>query len=142
EVAISWFIGDVGNTLLFAVFAFLALREVGFRLELLGGDEVQSADTAGVSMPASVQQAFDVLASIAEQQRTAFAEQRRIAEAVYEPNRYNLTNPQGLYSVFALQDELERQRQRQVQRQRERSQEWQRVPRRTSDDEEYRDADE
>jgi O-antigen/teichoic acid export membrane protein len=141
EVAISWFIGDVGNTLLFAFFAFLALREVGFRLELLGGDEVQSAaDTAGVSMPASVQQAFDVLASIAEQQRAAFAEQRRIAAAVYEPNRYNLTNPQGLYSVFALQDELERQRQRQVQRQRERPQEWRRVPPPTSDGEGYRNT--
>jgi O-antigen/teichoic acid export membrane protein len=126
-VAISWFIGDVGNTLLFAFFAFLALREVGFRLELLGGDEVQSVDTVGMPMPVSVQQAFDVLASIAEQQRLAAAEQRRLTAALYEPNRYNLTDPQGLYSVLALQDaELERQRQRQVQRHREQP-EWHRI---------------
>jgi O-antigen/teichoic acid export membrane protein len=128
DVAISWFIGDVGNTLLFAFFAFLALREVGFRLELLGGGQVQSADMVGVSMPDSVRQAFDVLASIAEQQRLATAEQRRLTAALYEPNRYNLTDPQGLYSVLALQDaELERQRQRQVQRHRKQPQEWRRI---------------
>lgn len=125
DVAISWFIGDVGNTVLFAFFAFLALREVGFRLELLGGDGDQiqsvpatvSVPTTTVGIPAldPVQQAFDVLAQIAEQQRQAAGERRRLAAAIYEPNRYNLTNPQGLYSVFALQDaEEERQRQRQA----------------------------
>lgn len=127
-VAISWFVGDIGNTLLFAVFALLALREVGFRFELLGGDLVQPADTEGASMPASVRQAFDVLVSIAEQQRRAAAEQWQVAASIYDPNRYNLTDPQGLYSILALQDaELERQRQSQVQRHLERPQEWHQI---------------
>lgn len=146
-VAISWFIGDIGNTLLFAFFAFLALREVGFKLELLGGDEVTPAGAAGpvwtpapnrqrpgISVPVSVQQAFDVLASIAEQQQAAYQVQRRITAAVYEPNRYNLTNPQGLYSVFALQDELERRRQEQVQRQQEQPQAWRKISPRVNDE--------
>jgi O-antigen/teichoic acid export membrane protein len=156
-VAISWFIGDIGNTVLFAFFAFLALREVGFKLELLGGDEVTPAEAPGsanaprsagpvwtpvpnrprpgISVPLSVQQAFDVLASIADQQRAAYQVQRRITAAVYEPNRYNLTNPQGLYSVFALQDaELERQGREQAQRHRDRPPEWRKIPPRVSDD--------
>jgi O-antigen/teichoic acid export membrane protein len=146
-VAISWFIGDIGNTLLFAFFAFLALREVGFKLELLGGDEVTPAGAAGpvwtpapnrarpgISVPVSVQQAFDVLASIADQQQAAYQVQRRITAAVYEPNHYNLTNPQGLYSVFALQDELERRRQEQVQRHQEQPQPWRRVSPRVNDE--------
>jgi O-antigen/teichoic acid export membrane protein len=142
-VAISWFIGDVGNTLLYAFFAFLALREVGFRTELLGGDQVKSADTVGVSMPDSVRQALDILASIAEQQRLAAAEQRRLAAALYEPNRYNLTDPGGLYSVLALQDaELERQRQRQIQQQREQPQEWRRIKPYDKDGKGYRGAHE
>lgn len=40
DIAIAWAIGDVGNTLLFGVFALLAVRKVGGRLEQLGVDPV------------------------------------------------------------------------------------------------------
>lgn len=67
DVAISWVIGDVGNTVLFALFAFIALREVGGRWEDLGkaktGDEaVRSAFSAPTR--ASQLQALDVLLSL------------------------------------------------------------------------------
>ena len=40
EIAIAWAIGDVANTVLFGVFALLAVLEVGGRLERLGVDAV------------------------------------------------------------------------------------------------------
>ena len=106
DVAIAYFVGDVGNTVLFGFFALLAIREVGGRFEALGGDQVLSAtEAARVRSSGSLQQAFHRLSSIAEQQRLATA---------HEVARYNLTEPQGLYSVLALQEaEAERQRQRQ-----------------------------
>jgi O-antigen/teichoic acid export membrane protein len=106
DVAIAYFIGDVGNTVLFGLFALLALREVGGRFEALGADQVLSATEAPrVPSSDSLQDAFDLLRSIAEQQRQATAQ---------DVARYNLTEPQGLYSVLALQEaEAERQRQRQ-----------------------------
>jgi O-antigen/teichoic acid export membrane protein len=95
-VAISWFVGDIANTVLFGLFAFLAVREVGFRFEDLGGEEARPvAERPQAPMPGSLQEAFSVLASVAEQQRMA---------AALEPQRYNLTEPQGLYTAMALQE--------------------------------------
>jgi len=108
DVAVAYFVGDVGNTLLFGLFALLALREVGGRFEALGADQVSSATEAPrVPSSDSLQGAFDLLYSIAEQQRQATAQ---------DIARYNHTEPQGLYSVLALQEaEDERRRQRQSQ---------------------------
>jgi O-antigen/teichoic acid export membrane protein len=97
-VAISWFVGDIANTVLFGLFAFFAVREVGFRFEDLGGAEARSAaerPPTPIPMPGSLQEAFGVLASIAEQQSLAFSR---------EPQRFNLTEPQGLYTAMALQE--------------------------------------
>lgn len=109
DVAIAYFVGDVGNTVLFGLFALLALREVGGRFEALGADQVSSA-TGAPRVPSSdsLQGAFDLLYSIAEQQRQAAAQ---------DIARYNLTEPQGLYSVLALQEaEAERRRRQQQSR--------------------------
>jgi uncharacterized membrane protein len=38
DIAIAWARGDVCNTVLFPVFAVLAVREVGGRLDRLGGN--------------------------------------------------------------------------------------------------------
>lgn len=94
-VAISWFVGDVANTVLFWLFAILALREVGFRFEDLGGTEAFSATERErpASMADSVEQSFDILAAIAEQQR--LARQRPYL---------NLTEPRGLYTAIALSE--------------------------------------
>jgi hypothetical protein len=83
-VAIAWFIGDIANTVLFGLFAYLALREVGYRYEALGGEQAAPAvarvpvpassvpaPASYARMPASLRQAFDALADIAERQRAA-----------------------------------------------------------------------
>jgi O-antigen/teichoic acid export membrane protein len=107
-VAIGYFAGDAASTVLFAVCAFLALREVGGRFEALGGDQVP-AGAYTLRVPGALQQAFDLLSAISDQQRLA---------AVQEVAGHNVTEPQGLYSVLALRDaEAERQRRRQRQAQ-------------------------
>lgn len=83
QVAIAWFIGDIVNTVLFGLFAYLTLREVGYRYEDLGADQATQVAQAPVSpvpasasralLPTSLWQAFDVLAEIAKRQRTAQA---------------------------------------------------------------------
>jgi O-antigen/teichoic acid export membrane protein len=83
QVAIAWFIGDIANTVLFGVFAYLALREVGYRYENLGADQARQVPRAPVLpepasashtlMPASLARAFGVLADTAERQRMAQA---------------------------------------------------------------------
>lgn len=106
DVAISWFVGDVANTLLFGFFAYLAVREVGGQLEKLGSVEPMAArDAAGqvpARGPASLQQAFDMLTAISEQQRSA---------EVDSLSRFQLTEPQGMYSILAfVESEQERKR--------------------------------
>jgi O-antigen/teichoic acid export membrane protein len=133
EMAIAWFVGTVANTALFGLFAYLALREVGYRLADLGADQhsrvspVTVSPALGAPMPASLQQAFDVLSDIAARQRVAegaratgsltrafdvlsvIAEQQRGA-AIQGPGQYNrMTEPQGLFSVLMFQ-EAERSR--------------------------------
>lgn len=102
DVAIGYFAGDVATTVLFGFFAFLAIRDVGGRFEALGGEQTVSTD---MQVLGSLQQAFDLLSSIADQQRLS---------AVHEVTQNSLTEPQGLYSVLAFQEaEAERHRQRQ-----------------------------
>lgn len=103
-VAIGYFAGDAASTVLFGVCAVLAVREVGGRLEALGGDRILTGAEA-MQVPGALQQAFDLLSAIADQQRLA---------AVHEVAGHNVTEPRGLYSVLALRDaEAERQRRRQ-----------------------------
>ncbi len=51
DVAIAWLIGDAANTVLFALFAFMALREVGGRWEALGGEETGTAEAEAALAP-------------------------------------------------------------------------------------------
>lgn len=43
QIAISWTIGELGNIVLFSIFAFMSLREVDWRWEDLGGAQAESA---------------------------------------------------------------------------------------------------
>jgi O-antigen/teichoic acid export membrane protein len=102
EIAISWVVGDVCNTLFFFLSAFLALHEVNWRWENLGGTQAESAVTA-LPLSRTVTRglpALDLLMAIAEQQQ----ETRN-----YFPRQYPLTDSGGLYTVMALQA-AERQR--------------------------------
>lgn len=108
DVAIAWFVGDVANTLLFGFFAYLAVRKVGGQLDKLG--EVKPTSAIGatnrvpVNMPIGLQEAFDTLATISDQQQSAEIESL---------NRFQLTEPQGMYSILAfVEAEQERKRDR------------------------------
>jgi O-antigen/teichoic acid export membrane protein len=101
DIAIAWAVGDVANTVLFGAFAFLAVREVGGRLEKLGEDQV--SDTAATPqrlLANPTQRTLDLLFTLAEQQR---------AVDMYKPYPPSLTTSMGLYSVAALR-EAERRR--------------------------------
>jgi O-antigen/teichoic acid export membrane protein len=103
QVAIAWVIGDVGNTVLFGVFAFVALRQVGGRWEDLGGAPASDAAQAPTSLTATSQmRAVGKLVTLAEQQN---------AVDMFKPYHNSLTDSQGLFSIVALQA-AERQRQR------------------------------
>jgi O-antigen/teichoic acid export membrane protein len=103
DVAIAWMVGDVGNTVLFAFFAFFTLRQVGGRWEELGGATAPSVDPVSRSLSATTQmRSLGMLVTLAEQQRTA---------DIYKPYHNSLTDSQGLFSIVALQA-AERQRQR------------------------------
>ena len=96
EIAISWVVGDVFNTALFFFAAFLALREVGWRWEDLGGLRVEAAISPVPLMHAATGgfQGLALLAEIAERQQ----EVRR-----YLPRYYPLTNSRELFTVMAMQ---------------------------------------
>lgn len=107
DIAIAWVVGDVANTVLFGAFAFLAVREVGGRLDKLGVDQASDAsradqvsDTGVITEKLSVgsqQSALDLLVTLAQQQR---------AVGMYNMSRPfppPLTSPQGLYSLAAMQ---------------------------------------
>jgi O-antigen/teichoic acid export membrane protein len=105
QVAIAWVIGDVGNTVLFGFFAFVALRQVGGRWEDLGGrvePEVPVPATRTSLTATSQMRAVGQLVSLAEQQNTV---------DMFRPYHNSLTDSQGLFSIVALQA-AERQRQR------------------------------
>jgi O-antigen/teichoic acid export membrane protein len=100
EIAISWVIGDIANTVFFGFFAFLALREVGGRWADLGENQAARAVAAARQVQATrlratlQQQALDSLAALAEQQQTA---------GISEPYRYTVTDPHGLFPAIALE---------------------------------------
>ena len=73
DVAISWVVGDVANTVLFGVFAFLALRQVHGRWEALGDPHAELSDTVPESPAMTVnaqQHGVEALIRLAEAQRT------------------------------------------------------------------------
>ena len=115
QIAISWVIGDVGNTVLFGVFAFLALREVGGRWEDLGEKRAASAFTAAKELSATAQQlaAIDVLRSLSERQRASLAERQQTA-SMYRPYLNAMTAPHDLSSIIGL-DAAEREQRREEQ---------------------------
>jgi O-antigen/teichoic acid export membrane protein len=108
QVAIAWTIGDVGNTVLFGLFAYIAMREVGWRWEDLGGPIATEVEPEPAAAPASVtatgqMRALGVLFTLADQQRTV--------DTYYRPYQNNsLTSTTGLFSLVALRAaELHRQ---------------------------------
>jgi O-antigen/teichoic acid export membrane protein len=71
DVAICWFIGEIPNTVLFALFAFRSLRQVGGKWEDLGGGPDEPVAEEGESheeAAAAQQKALDVLLTIANLQ--------------------------------------------------------------------------
>ena len=98
DIAIAWTIGDVANTVLFGAFAFLAVREVGGRLDKLGDDQVSDiAWSRGLSAD-SQQSALDLLVTLAQQQRSVGMYN------MYKPySPAALTSTGGLYSLAAMQ---------------------------------------
>jgi O-antigen/teichoic acid export membrane protein len=102
EIAISWVVGDVFNTVLFFLSAFLALREVGWHWGDLGGTQVESAVSSlpFTHPPSGVHKGLDLLIQIAERQQDARA---------YLPGQHPLTDSRGLFTVMAFQI-AERQR--------------------------------
>jgi O-antigen/teichoic acid export membrane protein len=96
EIAISWVAGDVCNTVLFFFSAFLALREVEWRWEDLGGLQVESA-VGPVPLrhaPTGGLQGLALLIDIAERQQQV---------RNYLPSRYPLTDSRGLFTVMAFE---------------------------------------
>ena len=102
DMAISWAVGDVGNTLLIGVFAFFAVRQVGGHWEKLGEGQVPSASEPPEALSETSQQsaAVDMLATVAEQQHGV---------ETYRPYRPSLTDSSGLFSIVAVRA-AERQR--------------------------------
>jgi O-antigen/teichoic acid export membrane protein len=73
QVAVAWVIGEVGNVILFILFAAVALAQVGWRWERLGGDAVRPLKARAVaepvySSPESQQAGLEMLLSLATHQ--------------------------------------------------------------------------
>lgn len=70
QIAIAWTIGTAAYTILYCLFAFLAVREVGGRWENLGGTQAVPVDTAkSAELTATSQQrALSMLETMADQQ--------------------------------------------------------------------------
>jgi hypothetical protein len=102
QIAIAWAIANAAYTVLYCLFAFLALREVGGRWEDLGGIQPVLADTATPAELTATSQlrALNMLTSLAEEQRAA---------DVYWPYYPSMTATQGLFSIAAFRA-AERQR--------------------------------
>jgi len=80
-VAISWTVGDAANTLLFGLFAILAIRGAGGRLEDLGEERADVPMLAPrISTINDQQQGLQTLLMLAERQRAA---------ALHERHHYN-----------------------------------------------------
>jgi O-antigen/teichoic acid export membrane protein len=73
DVAISWVVGDISNTVLFGVFAFLALHQVRGRWEALGDPHAEAALSLSESREPTVmaqQRGIEALIMLAVAQRT------------------------------------------------------------------------
>ena len=74
------------------------MREVGGRLDKLGGDQVSDTSVVPEKLSAGSQQsALDLLVTLAQQQRAVGMYN------MYKPYPPSLTSPRGLYSLAALQ---------------------------------------
>ena len=98
EIAISWTIGELGNIVLFSIFAFLALREVDWRWEDLGGTQAESA-VGPLPRDLSTARQLQGLGRL-----VAIAEQQRAAEEydMWLRRHYSLNDTRGLFTVTAL----------------------------------------
>ena len=80
DVAISWVVGDISNTVLFALFAFIALHQVRGRWEDLGGPRAKATLSIAGS-PASTmdpqQRGIEALVMLAEAQRVGSSHESR-----------------------------------------------------------------
>jgi O-antigen/teichoic acid export membrane protein len=103
QVAIAWTIANAAYTVLYCLFAFLALREVDGRWQDLGGPQPVPAGTAtSAELTASSQmRALNMLETMAKQQQ---------AVDMYLPYHPSVTATQGLFSIAAFRA-AERQRQ-------------------------------
>jgi O-antigen/teichoic acid export membrane protein len=69
DIAIAWLVGDIGNTVLFGMFAFLTVREVGGRWDELGASKVPSTNALPNELSGTQQlQALDLRAAPVEDQ--------------------------------------------------------------------------
>ena len=93
QIAIAWAVGDVANTLLFGLFAFLALREVGGRWDQLGETGAAGTSASPAPEPTAAEVASDVLATMTGQQG---------AVDMYRPRPASITTTQELFSIAAL----------------------------------------
>ena len=74
------------------------MREVGGRLDKLGGDQVSDISVVPEKLSAGSQQsALDLLVALAQQQRAVGMYN------MYQPHPPALTSPRGIYSLAALQ---------------------------------------
>lgn len=71
DVAISWAMGDIGNTVLIGLFAVMAIRQAGGRLEALGDPHAQAPPQASTAPPSAAnpqQRGVDMLIMLAQNQ--------------------------------------------------------------------------
>jgi hypothetical protein len=124
QVAIAWFTGDVANTVLFGLFAYLALHEVGYRYEDLGAEvplpAVSPITIPGAPIPTSPQAAMSALWEIAERQQAARAAAERQRLLLAARTTGPLDTSSALYHAFdVLAAMAEKQRKANPQRRHE-----------------------
>jgi hypothetical protein len=108
EIAICWTVGELGNIVLFAIFAVLALREVDWRWEDLGGTQAESTVRPLPRDLSAVRQlqGLDRLMAISEMQRAAEEYDAWLRR------HYSLNDSRGLFTVTALRAAEQRRTQK------------------------------
>ena len=123
QVAIAWFIGDVANTVLFGLFAYIALAEADYRYEDLGADvslpAVAPVTIPGAPIPTSPQAAMSALFEIARQQQAAraAAERQRLLLAARTTGPIDTSS--ALYHAFDVLAAMAEQQRKASDRERE-----------------------
>ena len=78
QIAIAWVVGEVGNVILFALLAVVALIQVGWRWEILGGDDGGQKAAPLAALPYGSKEAqlagLQILLSLATPQGASMAE--------------------------------------------------------------------